>query len=364
VAVVSPGTTSLTAVNTRNDQLRQAAALYATLIETDEAATAVSTAIGYELTHPISSSLDDRAAVISITVTASTPAQAVSGAEEAFSWLVGKLGEPLLTADTSGSAENATDSPITLSGPFDSSTVIGFDESLGSVNSSLFLQIANDLDLPTTLSIASSAGETIITRSTLSPTMSLLFTLQDSNDVVQDTLRIAPPQLPSVVEMAPVLTVSLNEGSIAGIGSGDDRTWSLLASRIDLAWTERSPASDSNVQPDAAIDVEIATLTSELGVIPVGGRRGPITAVAALLVGSLALLSLVIVADGWNRARDDALADSATAAAALDSEPTADEKGAPKASTSGESHEGEAPTSQAHPPARPWEQDRDMANKR
>lgn len=373
IAVVSPDTTSLTTVNTSNDALRQAAALYSTLLKTDEAAVAVGTATGYKLTDPISASVDDRAAVITVTVVGPTPDLAVGGAEEAFSWLVERLREPLLTADTTGSVAQAPDTPLVLSGPFDSSTVIAFDEALGSVNSNLFLQVTNDLELPTTLPVASNAGEAVITRSTLSPTVSLLFKLQDSDDVVQDTLRISPPQLPRVVDAVPILTVALNEGAIIRDRSDDgDGTWSLVGSQIELTWTERAVASDADDQSGTAIEVEIVALTAELGVVPIGGRRGPITAVGAFLVGALLLLSLVIVADGWSRARDTALEGSAAPDAALPSASEIDDEvEAPLSQTLHQTDgspspappDADAPPSQTLHHARTTPQDRDMARK-
>ncbi|MGI9641437.1 MAG: hypothetical protein ACR2N9_01500, partial [Acidimicrobiia bacterium] len=65
------------------------------------------------------------------------------------------------------------------------------------------------------------------------------------------------------------------------------------------------PVEEAAASPTGEVD--IAVLTAEIGVASVGGRRGPITAVAALLVGSLLILSAVVVAETWRRAKDQAV---------------------------------------------------------
>lgn len=310
IGVVSPGTTSLTTVDSRSGELRDAAALYAALIRSDEAKLEVGNAIGLELDDAFATTVDSQAAVITVTAIGPTPDLAIRAAKRVFTWLANKLRQPLVAADTS---TGTSSSPIALDRPFDSATEIAFDDSLGSVDSELFLQIAIDGDRSTILPIVPYAGEAITTRSTLSSTTSLVFSLQTSSDAVLDTLRIVPPPLPSVAQGVPVLAVLMNQGSIVRSTNEEGSTeWSLFEPQIHLVWSERSGASAVDDQTTTS-EVHVVALTAEVGVTPIGGRRGPITAIAAFLVGSLVLLSTVIVADGWSRARESALDGSSEA---------------------------------------------------
>ncbi|MGI9641702.1 MAG: hypothetical protein ACR2N9_02850, partial [Acidimicrobiia bacterium] len=232
IAVVDPETTSLSKTESGNSDLQQAAAVYAALIETDEAAVAIGVAAGYELDDPVEANVDQQAPVISVTVVGPTPEAAIEGAENVFTWLTAKLKEPLVTAELT--TPSTTPPPLVdLSSDFESSMSIAFDDGMTSIDETLFLETDNGRDNPTTLPIASSAGTIVTTPATLGPTVSLVFTLLNSNDETLDTIRVAAEAPPEIATVEPILVIQLDSSAVQRATDEDDNpTWQLRSTGI------------------------------------------------------------------------------------------------------------------------------------
>lgn len=301
IAVITPEATDLTTTDVRDDRLRTAASLFTGLIQTDEAAVAIGAAAGFDMGETIDAELDDRAAVITATVVAPSAEQAVAAAEGVFTWLTDKLQEPLVTAELTDNTTPTTVPLLFLNGPFDSSVGVTFDDTLGSVRSDVFVQFAIDEEDPTTLAVSANAGRTVSNGATLSPTVSLVMRLIGADEEILDTTRIAPPPLPALVESIPALTINLRPGSVTAPPGGT--TGTINSRLVDIEWVEDVRTAIGEPETVDNNGIEMAVLTSEIGVATIGGRRGPITAFAVLIVGSLILLSVVIVAESWRRAK-------------------------------------------------------------
>lgn len=304
IAVIEPDATSLTRTETGSADLESAAAVYAALIETDEAAIAIGTASGFELDDPIDATVDQQAPVISATVVGPTPEAAIEGAKNVFTWLADKLQEPLVTGQLT--PPTTTQPPLVdLTTEFESSMSIEFESGPSAVTDTLFLEVDNSRDNPTTLPYTGSAGTVYTTKATLGPTVSLVFTLlSDSNDTL-DTVRVAAASPPEIATVEPILVIQIDNTAVQRASDEDgEPTWALDADDISTEWRQGVILPVETVEASNTGEVDIAVLTAEFGVASVGGRRGPITLVAALLVGTLLILSIVIVAETWRRARD------------------------------------------------------------
>jgi hypothetical protein len=218
-----------------------------------------------------------------------------------FVWLTNKLQEPLVTAELTDNTTPTTIPGFCLSGPFDSSVAVSFAEALGLVRSDVFVQFAIDEDDPITLAVAANAGRSVSSGATLRPTVSMVMRLIGANEEVLDTTRIAPPPLPAFVESIPAVAIDLGPSSIIAANGG--ATGSINPLAVEISWVDGGRTVIADPEPADTNSIEIAVLTSEIGVAAIGGRRGPITAFAVLLVGSLILLAVVIVSESWRRAK-------------------------------------------------------------
>lgn len=302
IAVISPETDSLTTTDSRNDRLLGAASLYSSLISTDEAKIEIGAAAGFEFEDPIAVSVDNDAAVITTTVIAPTPEQAIAAAQGVFTWLKAKLLEPLVIAELSPEVTTTTIGLIVLDQPFDSAVAVALDSSLESTNGRLFIQVSTELEDELTLAIADNAGSVITTSAVLSPAESVVLRLVNADNEVLDTLRTAPPTLPQLVDSVPALSVRLNRGAVSG---GVDSA-SLSQSAISIDWVSGVQITADTVEIEPTNEIEIAALTAEFGIAPIGGKQGPITLLAVVLVGIILLLSGVVVAESWRNAKADA----------------------------------------------------------
>jgi hypothetical protein len=305
IAVIPPGIDSLTTASIRSGEMYDAAVLYRALLGTDEAALFIGKAAGYRLEEPVRATVDSDAALITAAVYGPTPEQSQAAALATFDYLEQKLQIPLDVADL----PEPTETVVVLDGPFESTLVLTVDDSFSAVDSDLFLIIDSGMDNPTTLPVASTAGQTFGSRATLAPVMALTLTLQNDEQGVLDTVRVAPPAPEATVARAPELELRLLEGAIVETGAdpdGEDPPWELDSSRVSVSWREPD-ASIIDQAPIAGQDVQIALLTPEPGWLSVGGRRGPIALVAALIVGTVLILSAIIITDAWRRERERGL---------------------------------------------------------
>ncbi len=297
IAVVPPGVESLTTASDQSSERANAAVLYAALLGTDEAARFVGEANGYKLDEAVRAEADRNAALITASVFGPTPEQAKGAALSTFDYLEQKLQLPLRVADLPTPEEPT----FVLDGPFQSAMFLTIDQSLSALPNNLFLEIDPEVDNPTTLPVALTAGQSVAARATLAPVMVFTLTLQDDERIL-DIIRVAPPTAQGIVTRLPELELSLGAGSIIAVVVDDEPSWEMDVSQIRVDW--REPAGPLAEPPVAGEDVQIALLTPEPGFLNVGGRRGPIVLVAALIVGSVLILSAVIVADAWRRERE------------------------------------------------------------
>lgn len=308
IAVIPPGIDSLTTASVRSGEMSDAAVLYRGLLGTDEAALFIAEAAGYRLDEAVRATVDSDAALITASVYGPTPEKAQAAALSTFDYLEQKLQIPLRIADLPEPSEPI----IVLDGPFESTMIHTVDGTHSVLPTDLFLIVDSGLDDPTTLPIASRAGQSVGSRTTLSPVMALTLTLQNNDQGVLDVVRVAPPAPQSRVARVPELELELRSGAIVATGADPDDPdeeelpWELDASRITVTWQE--PTSVLVDVPVPGQDVQIALLTPEPGWLAVGGRRGPIVLVAALIVGTVLILSGVIVTDAWRREQERRIA--------------------------------------------------------
>jgi hypothetical protein len=295
IAVVDPSINRLSSTSPTAANLQAAAALYAAILGTDEAALFVGEQNGYELAEAIDARVDSNAPLIEVTVEGPTPEQAAGAALSTFDYLEGKLQTPLTRADFPAPPTTV----VTLDGPFESYLALDVDAALDTLPDDLFLVVESAPEVSTTLPLSVTAGQTVPWRSTLSPVMTLALTLQNGKDEILDVARVAAPALTeNVVTEYPRLVLTLDPESVRQV-EGD---WRLNVNRMRVRW---SPGTEAIAADDIVEeDVQIALLTPEPGAISVGGRRGPIILVAALIVGIILLLSGVIVADTWRSERE------------------------------------------------------------
>ncbi|MGI9642319.1 MAG: hypothetical protein ACR2N9_06015, partial [Acidimicrobiia bacterium] len=306
IAVVPPGTDSLitSSVDTETD-LASSAVLFASLLESDEAAKWIGEANGYVLEEPVSTNVDRDATIIQVSVAAPSAEQARAAALSTFAWLNKRLLEPIATADFP--SPPTTLAPVILDRQFTSFMNVTLAEGLADAQEEVFVAVEPDDGTAVTLSVAQNAGRTVRTRSLLEPVMTVVVSLLGPNDEVLDTVRLAPPTAPLVVDVVPELDIEFQEDAIRTTRSEEGDTFlTLVPSSIGLIWAEGTPAAPAGQINE--IDTDLALLTVEPGFTSTGGRRGPILGISALIVGTVLILTTVIVVDIWRRERDAALA--------------------------------------------------------
>ncbi|NHZ70229.1 MAG: hypothetical protein GWP18_01160 [Proteobacteria bacterium] len=300
IAVVAPGTDSL--ITGTGGSFAGAASLYASLLGSSEAADWIGDENGFKLESAVDASTERNSSIIIAQVTGPTPEQARGAALSTFDWLSKRLLEPIETSDFP--SPPTTVPQIVLDGPFSSFTEITIGPGLEGVDGDLFLfvDIGSSGSIP--LPLQQSAGTTVRTDTTLEPLTTVVLTLSTAADEVLDTIRLAPEPLPRIVDALPELFIDIPDGSVQRTSLGDEggTTWTFNSSSITLTWEDG--AATASVTEVETASVDLALLTPEPGFTASGGRRGPILAIAALLVGAVLILTGVIVADTWRRERD------------------------------------------------------------
>ena len=295
IAVLDPGIESLSRATAPSSELFGAAALYAALLGTDEASQYVGGENGYKLDEAIKTDTARDAPLITASVFAPSQEQAIGAALSTFTYLEAKLQTPLATADLPSPPTTV----VVLDGPFESFLIFNANDGLAVLPEDLFLVIDSGIGGSTTVPLSSMAGRAVPTRATLSPVMTFTLSLQDGGEEgVLDLRRVAPPALPTTqVTETPELVLTLGPDAVRrGV-----ENWELDTDGIRLHW------EDSAITAEDALpgkDVQIALLTPIPGTLSIGGRRGPIVLVAALLVGTVLILSSVIVTDTWRGERE------------------------------------------------------------
>jgi len=301
ISVVSPGTESLSLPET-GVNLQNAAEAYADLLASAEAAEAIGEMSGYELDESLSTNTSSDTAIISATVMGPSADLVKAATRNSFTWLVDKIQQPLKAAPQFTTVPSATE--VTIDGPFSSSISVEVDNSLSSVPTDLFVLIGVGEDQPIAIPVASRAGSSVSAFAVLEGAGSLLLNLEAANGTPYDLLRLAPDPLPSTAPGYPSLTVRLGPGSIRSTTDDNgEEIWAFRSAAVTTEWIEGAPI----LQQVAGVNqqIQIAMLTSDPGATQIGGRRGPLIGFTVLLVGLIGMLTAVIVADTWQRDRNE-----------------------------------------------------------
>ena len=304
ISVVAPGTASLNEPVT-SDRLNNAAAGYADLLSSGEAAEAVGIAVGYELPEAISADVTDNAPIINASVIGPSVDEAKAATFAAFEWLAGKIEQPL---DPQPPVEAApVESDVVLTGRFSSTLSVVIGDGLESVDPDIVMLVRDAGDGTIAVAVSAQAGSIVTGGAVFEANGSLLLNLETASGDALDQIRLVPDPLPDTAPAYPRLRIDMPDGSIAAERVEDEdgdatTTWSFDPSLITTEWIAGTP--------DEVVDTEteqfqVAMLTENPTALSIGGRRGPLIGMSVLLVGSILLLVAVIVADTWRRQRDE-----------------------------------------------------------
>jgi len=297
IAVVNRSLDSLITSDATPSELEGNANLYAQLLGSDEAAKWIGDANGFRLEEAVSASVERDATVISATVIGPTPEQATGAALSTFAWLNEKLLEPVVVANFP--SPPTTLPTIDLDGGFTSFLNVGISEDVAPDPEGLFLTVEVD-GLPVVALPMTEAGVTRV-RATLKRIMTVILVVSDSSDQEIDRLRFGPEPAPLQVQVPPELNVVLTDGALRRVAVDDEPTLAFAPDKIEAEWSDGLASVDSQVAETE--EISLALLTTEPGFTTSGGRRGPILAFVALVVGTLLILAAVIVADTWRTQR-------------------------------------------------------------
>lgn len=304
IQVVGAGTESLISSAPTEADLRGRAVLYASLLSSDEASKWIGEQNGFELESAVNAIVADDSSIIYATVEAPTAALSRAAALSTFDWLNTRLLEPIATADFP--EPPAPEPQVILDGPFESFLSVEVADDMDGTPDELFLSVESDRNTPLTFSLQQNAGRTVRADATLDPLMTVVVSLRGADDVVLDSIRLAPPVAPRIVDYVPELGISVSEASIRSVVVEDGvRRFELGTDDITLEWLEGTPSATA--ETTNAVNVDLIMLTTEPGFLTSGGRRGPILAITAIVIGTLAIIATVIVADTWRTQRDAAV---------------------------------------------------------
>jgi hypothetical protein len=304
IAVVTPGNDSLAIAETRADY-RNAAALYAGLLQSNEAAAAIGEANGFELDDPVTAVVANDSSLITATLIAPTEEQAGSAALSVFDYLSDQLSRPLTPSGNQPATEAVP--TIELAGSFESELTMSLDPGLTDLPDDLFLRTDSEVGSSLVLPIARSAGQDITIDATLASVMTLVVTLEDATGAQLDTVRLAPPSVEGHSAYYPALMLSLGAGAISsGADSDEEETWEIRESALSVTWQPGAPVSSE--AGSGLVPVDVALVTTDPAPALIGGRRGPIILGVVILLGAVLILTVVVVAESWNRERQAAMA--------------------------------------------------------
>jgi hypothetical protein len=308
IAVVTPGNDSLAIAETRADY-RNAAALYAGLLQSNEAAAAIGEANGFELDDPVTAVVANDSSLITATLIAPTEEQARSAALSIFDYLRDQLSRPLTPSGNQPTTEAVP--TIELEGSFESALTMSLAPDLANLPEDLFLRTDSEVGSSLVLPIARSAGQEITVDTTLASVMTLVVTLEDATGAQLDTVRLAPPSVDGHSAYYPALMLSLDAGAIAlGADSDGAETWEIREDGLDLTWQPGAPVSSE--AGSSLVPVDIALVTADPAPAIIGGRRGPIILGVVILLGAVLILAVVVVAESWSRERQASIARSSS----------------------------------------------------
>ena len=302
IAVAPADIESLAQADLSPDDLTLPTGLYAELIKSGALVDALELE-GIHLEDDVDVQVAGDAPVISATFTAGTSSQARAASLAVFQWLEDRLSDQLVVADVRTTP--TTVAVVDVSRPFDSRLNIVVATGLGSIPSDLFLLVDLGGGTEIAVPIARNAGSALEINTSLSPTLTVRLSLERGGTRRGQPIRVTPPEMPVFVDAVPALVMTIAESSVLQSEDG----FGLSASGIALAW-EQGEAFQSTGMGETR-DVSLVLLTPEPSVTPIGARRGPILFIAAVTVGMLLLLALVISVDTWQqekRAHKEAVA--------------------------------------------------------
>ncbi len=307
IAVVAPGTETLSAPDPTGD-LSETAAEYAALLGSAEAAEVIGEMTGYVLEETVSADTELNSSIITASVIGPSPDLSKAATQNAYLWLADKIQRPLEALPVVPTTIPQVPD-VNLEGQFPSTLSIQVDESLSEVASDLFVLVGAVGDQTAAVPVVERAGGSVDATMTMEAGGSLLLRLETSEGELYDTLRLAPAPLPATAPAYPDLVMTLGPGSLressgpADENGDSDTIWVFVPSEITTEWIEGVPDVESDDEV-ASRQVQVAMLTDVPTALQIGGRKAPLLGLTVFVVGLIAILTGVIVADTWRRSRD------------------------------------------------------------
>lgn len=300
IAVLPEHIDSLTVEDIGPGDLTSTTELFAEMLRSSEAAVAVGLQNGFKLRDPIDTRASVRTPVLNAKLIAPTEEQAKGGILSAYSWLEERLSEPLTVAEL---PTTTTTTPVAeLEGTFASSITVAVHPTAQDLPPDIFL-VLDGAGRELALQLSSEAGDSTRFNATLSTDMTIVARLEAAGGEVSPSVRIQPPPVPQFVTHLPVLSLSLGADAVIQVdGPTGERVWRLDATQITAEWKRGLPVPAITFDP--VRQIKIVLLTPDPTPVPTGERRGPIVTLAALIVGSILILSVAITKDTWQQERD------------------------------------------------------------
>lgn len=300
ISVVLPGTKSLNEPQV-GDSLNGAALAYSDLLSSGEAAEAIGKTAGYQLSETVDADVSRDSPIISATVIGPTPDLVRAAAESSFAWLTQKITQPL---DSQPPVATVPVTPsVTLNQPFSSSITVLLDQGLKGVDADLLLIVDAPQSQSFVVPIGDRAGTEVVGGAVLEPNGSLGLSLETTGGIEYDALRVVPDPLPRSAVAFPTLDIRIGRNGVDSVrNENGEILWELDSRDIEVEWIP----GIAEVPGDPVItqQFQIAMLTDQPSTVQIGGRRGPLLGISALIVGSIGMLAAVVVADTWRRDRD------------------------------------------------------------
>lgn len=273
---------------------RLAATVYSIMLESTEAINDVSDRLGIEIESvDVGTSRD--APYLEVRVVAPTEQGSSDAAFALVDWLGERLREPVTTLDI---PTTTTIPEVDTDGPFESFIRISAAQTLIEEYGDLFLAV-NAGDGERTIALSeTAAGLEIPTE--LGPVVTVRTSLEDTSAERYSTLQLNAPALPDYGDRYPALEITLLPSAIVEptIQGDDVPPVRLAMSGITLRWV---PGASLVPEFAPGTDLSVVVLTENPVAEPIGQRRGPILAVAALTIGAVLILSLAILIDTWQQ---------------------------------------------------------------
>lgn len=293
VLVAPVGTTTMSATDFGPGDFRESAAVFAALMESSEAITAVQQENGFKIDE-ITTLVSEDAPAITLSVIMSTADQAVAAATGLVDWLEVRLQEPIRVFDTSTTTTSTT--IVDISSSFGSFVSVTVAPSVVAEFGDLFFDINAGGSAQSFGLRALDSGDALELPMTLSPTMALLVSIQNPQADRLSAARMFVPAPPSFGDRVPALLLTVGAGAIV---VNEEGAVVLDATALSVEWV--AGETITIVEAPLSRDLTVLVVTEDPVPVPVGQRRGPIILVAALVVGAILLISVAVSRDNWRQ---------------------------------------------------------------